>query len=188
MAEVRDGRVLSDRWRWAILIALVTAGVVGTVSVYLLTAHNRDVDRKAVLAYETQILAPIRDVNVVAGSLADAATAFRGGKVGRGTFVNTLGVYRKALQIDATRVDAVKVPVAFGANANMFAPIAHGYLDALKLYLDAATAANRGAAMDAADAGWQRALSLYHQAVDALQTARLRLGYPKSSNFGDPPR
>jgi len=181
-------RTLSDRTRWMVLIGLVVSGLAGATAVYFVTSANRSSDREAVLRYETQVLAPVRDLSVVAGSLADASEAFRKGSVAIATFARTLDTYERALRLDSERIDVVKVPVAFGARANMFAPAAQEYLAVISLYKNAATASDRAAALDAADAKAAHALSLYREAARALQTARLRLGLPRSVNFSDPPR
>jgi hypothetical protein len=172
--------------RWLVLFGLVVAGIGGATSVWIVTSHNRAADRSAVLRYETQVIAPVRDSNVVAGSLADAADSYRRGRIDAATFERTLGVYRSALALDARRVDSVTVPIAFGAHSQMFRPCVHAYLDALDRYLTAARSASRDLAP--ADARFAEALSLYRAASRALADARSRLGLPASANFGDPPR
>jgi len=172
-------------WRWVILIGLVAAAVVGAVSVFLVASHNRSVDRKAVIAYETQVTAAMRDVIVVAGSTADASDAFRQGAVDPVTFVRTMAVYETALTSDVQRLSGVRVPVAFGADERMFLPAAQAFAVAVHAYEDAehCPAASGCAAMSAGDAQYGRAVALYRHAVNALQDALVRLGYRKSPNF-----
>lgn len=176
---------LPARWRWAILIGLVVAAVVGAVSVFLVASHNRAVDRKAVVQYETQVLAPMRDAIVVAGSTADAADAFRQSSVDPVTFVRTMKVYEAALALDVQRLTPVKVPIAFGANERMFLPAAEGFLQAVRTYEGAehCPSATPCDAVSSGNAQYAAALSRYRHAVNALQDALQRLGYRKSPNF-----
>ena len=176
---------LPAAWRWALLIGLTAVAVVGAVSVFLVASHNRSVDRKAVLAYETQVLAPVRDTIVVGGSTADAVDAFRQGSVDSTTFVRTMAVYEAAFSTDVRRLTAVKVPIAFGANERMFLPAAQGFLDAVRTYESARSCSGPAgcAAVTAGDAAYASALARYRHAVTALQDALQRLGYPKSPNF-----
>jgi len=168
-----------------ILIGLVVAAVVGAVSVFLVASHNRSVDRKAVIAYETQVTAAMRDVIVVAGSTADASDAFRGNAVDPATFVRTMAVYETALAGDVQRLSGVHVPVAFGANERMFLPAAQAFADAVRTYEGAehCPAASGCAAVSAGDVQYARAIGIYRHAVNALQDALVRLGYRKSPNF-----
>jgi hypothetical protein len=182
---------LPDTWRWVIVLSLVVVAVAGAVTVFVVGSHNRKADRQRVLSYETQALAHVREMNVVAGSLADAVAAYRAGRATRVVFARSVAVYATSLHTVERALATLRPPAAVGTGAEPFGTAARLYASAADDARTAAACPARTCA-DEALARYDRdaadALARYHRAVLALQDARARLGLERSPNFGDPPR
>lgn len=194
MTDEAVPRPTTSRWRWVVLIGLAVAAVGGAVTVFVVGSSQREDDRERVLTYETQVLAHVREMNVVVGSLADAVAAFRARRVDAETLSRTAEQYARTLHAVAQKLAVVRPPAAVGENAESFGPPARLYAAAADAVRTAAECARRGDAACATNALRQHdrdatdALARYRVAVRALQAARERLGLAPSPNFGDPPR
>jgi hypothetical protein len=182
-------------WRWAILAGLLLTGIAGATSVYLLGSHNRNADRREVLRYEAAVLAQVREMAVVAGTMADAAEAFSAGRLPAAAFARSAGQWQQTLVAVAVRIEAVTVPAPFGDGETMFGPAAREYARAAGLYASFAACSQNSvgpsaSCIETANASpvADYALALYRHAANVMQATRERLGLARSPNFGDPPR
>lgn len=181
---------MSNRLRWALLATVVASLIGGAGTVFLVGSHNRRSDRNAVLRYEAAVTAQVREMVVVAGSLESAADAFAQGRLGAAAFATSAAQWQKTLAEVAGRLEAVTVPVPFGAGERMFGPAAREFAKAAGLYASFAACAQNSVGPSAsciatatATATADRALSLYRKAVRVLQSTRERLGLGRSANF-----
>ena len=181
--------------RWVVLVGLIVALVGGATMVYLVGSHNRAADRRAVLRYEASVLAQVREMSVVAGSLSDVADAFQKGTLSADALFKSATEW----QMTFTRVDrsleAIPIPIVFGEGELMFAPAAREYARAAGLYAAFAACSRNSVGPSAsciatatASAAADHALALYRHAATVVQDTRKRLGLGRSPNFGDPPR
>jgi hypothetical protein len=182
----------SDVIRWIWLITLAGVAVGGSLTVYLVGSRNRANDKEAVLRYETQVLAQVREMNGVAGSLAQALAAYRARRVDAATLQRTVRVYAATLHAVAQKLAPIEPPTAVGVNAQSFGQPARLYASSADAVLVGAECARKNntacaeSAFTKADADAKTALERYRVAVRALQEARARLGFARSPNFAEP--
>lgn len=184
---------MSHRARWAMLVAGIALFVAGASTVFVIGSNNRRSDRDAVLRYEAQVLAQVREMNVLGGSMLNAVDAFRAGRLDAGALATQTRGWSDRFDDVARRIAAVPVPIAIGRAEPMFTPAARAWATASSLYASFATCTPRGGAACVAggadgDAAVAQALQHYERARTALQQARKRLDLGRSPNFGDPPR
>ena len=179
---------MSERARLTVLIGIVATFIAGASTVFVVGSTNRRNDKGAVLRYEASIIAQMREMTVVAGSLEDAADAVARGRLPAAAFAASATQFQKTLSDVAERINAVRVPAPFGAGEKMFAPAAAEYAKAASLYATACAQNSVGPtssclAPASASTAAQHALSLYLTAVRVLQDTRTRLGLGRSANF-----
>ncbi|MCA1833970.1 MAG: hypothetical protein ABR548_04335 [Actinomycetota bacterium] len=186
---------MTNARRRIVFVGLTAVFVAGATSVFLVGSHNRATDRAAVLRYEASVLAQVREMSVVAGSMADAADAFGAGHLTAAAFAKSAGEWQQTFTRVAGRIAAVRVPRPFGQGETMFAPAAREYARAAGLYAAFAACSQNSVGPSAsciqtanASSVAAHALSLYRHAAEVMQDTRERLGLGKSPNFGDPPR